>query len=183
MTRFIIVSIGLLGLVAGCADGAVEKPPEVTGPQAVSPSAARAAWLNTKRGCNQYQYAIESASFTGTHWKTTIVVVAERPTARSFEQWRYDTGSQAPMPTKIVDVQWTENAGQLGSHRDGAPAKTMETLYDDCERDVLTKDPSSNTVSFKAEARGVLRECWYVPNNCADDCSTGVVLTEFACKP
>jgi hypothetical protein len=172
-TRFFFRSLRATFLFAlavaalGCADSAL--------------SGARRAWAQTETTCTTYHYAISTSSFSGTNTKTTIEITANKPTARLYEQFHYDHTAGAATATKIVDKAWTETGPDVGTHAEGMPAKTMETLYDDCARDVEPQDPAKNTVKIESDARGVLQQCWYVPLQCADDCKMGVSVEDFAC--
>lgn len=131
----------------------------------------------TKQSCQDYSYEIDDSSFSGYWAKTTIQVSQDQVMGRSLVAGNVsDTDG-----SRFTTTTWTETASEIGSHPEGRPARTMEQLYADCDRDVLTQDPDQNQVSFQADAQGVLRSCWYVPRNCADDCTFGVVLSQFSC--
>jgi hypothetical protein len=158
---------GLVVTTLGCSDSAL--------------SAARQSWAQTATTCPTYHYAISTSSFSGTGTKTTIEIAAGKPSARRYEQFHFDYSAGAANALKIVDKTWTETGASVGTHVEGVPAKTMETLYDDCARDVEPQDPAKNEIKIETDARGVLRECWYVPRQCADDCKMGVSVEDFAC--
>jgi hypothetical protein len=149
---------------------------------APSDEAARQAWVMTKTSCSTYHYAIEHASFTGYGSRTTVQITNDVPTSRWYEASHldYSAGTAGP-PPKVVDETWIEAGADVGTHAAGEPARTMEGLYDQCERKVLTQDPDKNEITFSADATGALKECWFRPNACADDCAMGVTVSDFAC--
>jgi hypothetical protein len=146
---------------------------------------ARSAWTTTEKMCGTYHYTLTDASFSGSNWATTIEITDGVATRRALEVWHYGPTDGTSAGPKIIDKMWTETGTSVGTNMtDGAAApKTMEGLYDDCAHNVLSQDPGQNTIRFAADARGVLNECWYVPNQCYDDCRMGVAVTSFECGP
>ena len=76
--------------------------------------------------------------------------------------------------TGVLTLQWEERGTEVGAHPVAAPPATVDALYDQCAREVLPQDPDRNDVSLYFDAAGILLACFYVPRNCADDCSFGV---------
>jgi hypothetical protein len=164
-----MMRIGAVAVFAALAWGAL-------GCSSSSPiDGARQSWKRTVETCPTYHYAMTDSSFSGFSARTTIVISDGRPIARGCVQ------TQGFGPERAVTASWIEEAGHIGEHAECRPAKTMEQLQDDCARNVLGQDPAKNQVMFSTDDRGVLLECWYVPKGCADDCTMGVVVEDFAC--
>ena len=52
----------------------------------------------------------------------------------------------------------------------------------DAGRDVnawLRMDEDENLIFFEANNKGMISTCGYFPKNCADDCFTGITITEI----
>lgn len=131
---------------------------------------SRAAWINAKEAHQgTYEYTSSFESWTGYRANTTLVVRDDEVSERYFEAtYRNESG-------EMVNEEWVEQTKEeLGSHRDGAPAKTIDELYDICAETVLTQSPLGATIWLEFFEDGILHRCTYQENNCADDCSTGV---------
>ena len=163
----ISVLVGFFTCATGCGEEAINQSWQ--------------AWLTTKSTCGTYHYSVPRSSFSGRNSKTSIEITAGTATRRTGEQWHFVPGPTSG--TKVVDGQWTEVGPAVGTHDGAEPARTMDALYDDCASKVLSQDPTKNDITFKADTRGVLQQCWYVPHDCADDCAVGVIIDEFACGP
>jgi hypothetical protein len=180
-----LVIAAFLGAGA-CSSGPI-KPAEVgpstapdAGTDALTVSQARAAWQATKGACPVYHYSMQRASFTGWTSTTTVEISHDQATRQDYLQTHLQP-ADGGLQTVIAD-QWSEGPGQIGSHG-GGTVKTMEQLYDDCEREVLSRDRATNEVNFAPGPDGVLRSCWYRPKNCADDCTISYGVDDFGCGP
>jgi hypothetical protein len=140
---------------------------------------ARALWAETKANCGTYNYTLFVSDSTGGITKTSFEITNDVPTARSFLRMHTDSASQV----FVIDEAWAETAAELGTHRDRPLPRTMEQLYDDCDRDVLSRDRATNGVTFSSDEHGVLVSCFYVPQDCFDDCTRGDMVQGFACGP
>jgi len=136
--------------------------------------AVPAAWTTTKAGCaGAYHYSTTSYGPLGVPmYKTTVAIANDQPAARAVERW--ENGA--------VTDQWVETGAQIGTHAEGAPALTMEQLYDDCRTKILSGASGSYDVVFETAASGALTQCTAMrAKDCVDDCSAGVVVMDFAC--
>jgi len=161
----VVALIGAGGALGGCGD------------KFDSYATARAAWARTKETCPDYHYTIVTSSFSGYHTTTTVDIAGGQPVGRQFSAGYVDGATGV----FTVTSTWAETAGEIGVHQMGAPAETMDQLYDDCRREVLGKDRSTNMVYFHYDERGVLMSCAYTPVGCQDDCVIGVGISDFAC--
>jgi hypothetical protein len=143
---------------------------------------ARARWAEAKADCRTYSYTLTRDSFAGTRTRTSFEFVDDVATKRMYVRAHRDfNGGMAA--NFIIDESWVETGVEVGTHQDVEPPRTMEKLYDDCARDVLSQDPAKNTITFSADARGAIQACFFVPSGCADDCAMGHMVTGFACGP
>jgi hypothetical protein len=161
MSRFAFWSVLILfaTVVAGCGN---------------EPGAIPAVWTTTKTDCaGAYHYSTNSYGPLGVPaYKTTVAITEDQAAARRFERW--ENGA--------ITEQWVETSAEIGAHAEGAPALTMEQLYDDCRTKILSGDSGRYNIVFETDANGALARCTaeLLPD-CADDCSSGVVIMDFAC--
>lgn len=115
---------------------------------------------------NTYQYSTRFSSWVGFGNETSISVVNGVVANRSYRSW----------DDKQSDItQWSESTVEsLNSHRDGASAKTLDELYDDCQDILQSKDNENNRINLGFDNNGIIQTCLFTPKNCADDCSSGV---------
>jgi hypothetical protein len=134
-------------------------------------------WLSDKRAHKEsYEYMVTFTSWAGFRENTTITVNRGVVTGRSYEAWKYKEDKPGE---KEITAQWTENITNLNSHQEGATSQTLDKLYQQCSDNWLPVNPSQNTIYFENKNNGLLSLCGYVPKNCADDCFTGVRISEF----
>lgn len=166
---------------------------------------SREVW-NAERDAHggSYRYTVGFESWTGYRSNTTIVVRNNEVVERYFDS--FDPNSDNLLETEVVELEpgetipgevepgGTENAdtenndntddqgwaetepAELGTHPEGADAKTIDELYDECADSVLTESPAQNEFFLEFAHGGLLSRCTYVPNNCADDCAFGVSI-------
>lgn len=137
-----------------------------------------ATWnaLKTQNG-NSYRYETSFASWAGFGNKTALTVQDGKVTTRAYEAYRYEEGQ-----TTITE-SYTEEGTTLGTHEAGAVPRTVDELYGVCRAEVLTQSALANDFYLTFRADGVLETCEYAPKNCADDCSSGVSITELEFLP
>lgn len=134
-------------------------------------------WIADKQAHhNSYQYVISFSSWAGFGESTTIIVYEGRVTGRKYESWKYTSSGSAE---KEITAQWTEDSNTLNSHAEGAPVQTLDQIYQQCSGNWLAVDPAHHTIYAEYKNDGLLSLCGYVPKNCADDCFTGVRITDF----
>ena len=126
------------------------------------------AWTNLS--ADSYTYVVPFRSWSGYRDETTITVLNGMIVRREFQSFRLDNGAEVGLD------HWVEEGTQLGSHDQGAPRRTMEDNYTYCRNQVLIQDPVENSIYFEVDERGILKQCAYFPNNCADDCLMGITI-------
>lgn len=70
-------------------------------------------------------------------------------------------------PALRAVTRWVEREGAVGRHDGGAPALTVERLYDLCEREILAADVAAAPRLY-FHPNGVLMHCGYLPSECSD---------------
>jgi len=81
-------------------------------------------------------------------------------------------------PPKQVPAGWTEKGKDIGSHREGAPPKTLDELYQDARKVLDTKLSPFQKLYVRYDKQGLLRSCFYVDTRIADDTPRkGVVIS------
>lgn len=153
---------------------------------------------------NAYRFVVSGTSWAAGSWSTTIKVQAGVPVERKFAYTVYFGIVMPPTgwtPAKQEEVlarmnltaaafrertgkdigeylSWTETGAMVGTHT-GTPASgylTLDQVYEKAKNDWLKKR-SGTTTYFEAKNNGLISSCGYVPDNCADDCFTGINIT------
>lgn len=126
------------------------------------------ARLKAERG-SSYCYQVRQHSWSG--WSATTMVRLEGDTVVQRAYYEDSTGEGG----SAWGDSWVEGSGEIGSHLQGAPADTLDALYDRCQLVVLPLNPATNTITFLVDSEtGVLRNCSFFATGCVDDCREGV---------
>jgi hypothetical protein len=125
------------------------------------------AWTAYKASVsNSYVYTTSQSSFTGYSSETTITVISGKITNRDYVSYK---------PDRTVVKEWHETYVDLGSHsNEGSPLLTIDDIYVKAKNEWLNVDSKANTIYFETKNNGILSTAGYVPNNCMDDCFTGI---------
>jgi len=180
-------AVSLSGLGALCVCVVLSLVDEAKGDVAKL-KASRATWEELKEKCGgNYRYFVRTSSFSGARTETEIVVQKNKVTGRRYKV----TGGAGPVlelpvpggaPAKPAapEYKWTERGGEVGSNKGGAPAKTLDELYDDAEKVLAHALSPSEKRYFKVDGQGLLKSCFYVDTRIADDApTTGVIIAEI----
>lgn len=128
------------------------------------------AWLNFKKSSfDSYTYRVSSGSWTGTGVETTLTVKAGKVVQRDYERKNIDRTTNQP----FTEETWSESLDSLNTHSYGAPALTLDDIYDAARTEWLTKRKDAK-IYFEADNAGMISQCGYVDKNCVDDCFTGI---------
>lgn len=137
-------------------------------------TAAMATWATVKPRCPRYHYSSIVSSVFGNCAVTTVEIADDQPVRRSYIAQR-----PCDQQGQVIE-QWDEvDASQVGTHR-GPAALTVEQLFSECQ-DVLSSDPTTNTLSLAFNPQGVPDACIARSINCQDDCDRGIRLGTFSC--
>jgi len=124
---------------------------------------------------NSYEYSLSFSSIEGRFGKKSTFTVKEGViTKHDFLSFRFKDNGE-----RNIEESWTEEKDNIGSHKEGFPAKTLDEIYKECGNTYLAVTPSKNDIFFEAEHVGIISLCGYVPYDCVDDCFEGFSLESF----
>ncbi len=169
------VLAGLLSLLA-CRENIAVQAQNIDKQQLLEKSLID--WQLAKKQRNSaYQYSVHFSSWVGFRSQTQLTVIGDGVVKREYQA--FDREGK-----KVVD--WQENnTDELATHKRGAPVKTIDQLYTQCQTEILSKPKQENYLNLSFDDRNLLRQCTYMPKNCADDCSFDVNISNlrFIQKP
>ena len=172
-------------------------PPELLAPQPFSPGQANPAevearkkklqesfqaWQRQRQACGgNYSYKKHWSSWVGFGHETTVVVESNKVVARSFRSFSGRPIAVAPGHAPKPDGKnWTEQGPELGKHKEGHPAKTLDELYAEAKAVVHAPLPPFNRMSLRTDKTGLLLACYLQDTRIADDAPTkGVNITSI----
>jgi hypothetical protein len=136
------------------------------------------AWLRFKDSSNNsYKYVVFRSSFEGVAWETVITVSNGSVIQRDFQYTR--TGDLLThLPEE--ELKWTENENELGTHENtrAADLLTLDEVYDKTRDEWLIKREDAESY-FEAKNNGLISSAGYYIIGCADDCSTGIYISDI----
>lgn len=141
-------------------------------------------WLKLKENCGgNYSYTHHWSSFTGHGHRTTIIVLNNKVTERSFESFSGHP-PLSPSPGKPTAPPkgnaWTETGKAIGTHEQGHPPKTLDQLYEEAAAILGKPRPTFKRLSLRFDKRGLLLACYVRDLRIADDAPThGVNITKI----
>lgn len=126
---------------------------------------------------NSYEYTTESSSWAGLKWETSITVDNGEIVQRSF---KYTYIANELKENFEEELEWVENKEELNTHKNtGASAPlTLDEIYIKAEQDWLRKGKGFTTY-FETENDGLISRCGFRPDNCMDDCFTGINIIQI----
>ena len=126
---------------------------------------------------NSYEYTAESSSWVGLAWQTVITVNNGEVVQRSF---KYTYIANELKENFGEELEWVENKEELNTHKNtGASAPlTLDEIYIKAEQDWLQKRKGFTTY-FEAKNDGLISLCGFIPENCMDDCFTGISIKQI----
>ncbi len=162
------------------------------------------AWLKFRESNgNNYRYEVSGATWAGSSWLTTITVRSGKVVQRDFRyevfnDIRIPEGGWATVPLEEFlqalgfdaedlpeqelehfhdNLQWIETEAELGFHEQ-TPAGRVQTLDEVYEtaRTVWLKKRGDVDIFFEAKNDGLISSAGFVPNNCMDDCFSGISI-------
>ncbi|HEV7379911.1 MAG TPA: hypothetical protein VGN64_08975 [Dyadobacter sp.] len=133
------------------------------------------AWKAFKKSSgNTYSYEVSFDSWAGFGSRTKISVENGIIIQRQYHSYGYKDDVS---PEKEVKSEWVEGKSEIGSHtNEGAPAVTLDEIYDRAENEWLIKRKGADTF-FSADNGGMISSAGYVNDGCQDDCFTGIRIT------
>lgn len=147
-----------------------ELPPSSTKADELTESLKK--WKKVKKECGgAYSYSIRFSSFAGFGHQTEIIVRKNKVTERRYQAFsgRPVAPPKPGTPAAPAAEQWVEKGKQIGSHKKGAPAKTLDDLYAEAAKVVKRKLPASEKRYVRFDKQGLLLSCFTVDTRIADD--------------
>ena len=143
------------------------------------------AWQQAKEKCGgNYSYSVRWQSFVGFGHETTVVIKDNKVAERRYREFK--APSRRPVPKnpnvkpKPAGPLWIEKGKELGSHKKGTAAKTLDQLYMEAAEVAKRKLPSNLRRYFRVDKQGLLLSCFTVDTRIADDApSKGVNITSI----
>lgn len=182
--QFILISLPI-ALLFSCEKKTVCIQPESSELSSVSPLTSQSGmpfsessdkWTALKNlNGNSYVYQTTFDSWIGESSITEVKVIDGIVTSRVYEHFRT---SETTGQHELIE-SYSETIADLGTHENGALPITIDELYTTCSSDYLTVDVNNNTIHFETELNGLMTLCGFVPNDCLDDCYSGVSISNF----
>jgi hypothetical protein len=161
---------------------ATEAAAESTSPHQKQLNESLQKWNALKAACGgNYSYKIHWSSWVGAGHETEIVVRDNKAAERRYREW---SGQPVPIePGKPPEEQgksWTEAGDELGSHKQGAPPKTLDELYVEAQGILNKQLEPHEKLYVRFDKQGLLLSFFYVDTRIADDApQTGVVISSI----
>ena len=135
-------------------------------------------WQKLKQDCQgNYSYDVKWSSFAGFGSETKISVRDNRVVGREFKTFKLTDG---PSPAGQQQEIWAEAVKDLGSHKRGAPPKTLDELYKEAVGAASQKLSENERRYLKFDKQGLLLQCFIVDTRIADDApKQGVDITSI----
>jgi len=141
-------------------------------------AAALQAWEKAKQACGgNYSYRISKSSFSGLSQTTIVKVQNNEVVARTFEKFNARQLLGPGIPKK---ERWQETGDAIGSHKEGAPAKTLDEIYAGAAKIAAAPLKKFENRYIRTNKAGLLTSCFYVDTRIADDAPlTGFMISEI----
>jgi len=143
-------------------------------------------WEQLKKKCGgNYRYFVRTSSFSGFRTETEIVVRDNKVAGRRYMV----TGGRpaiAVMPGGKPEqpagpkYKWTERFDEVGTNKEGAPAKTIDELYAEAEKVIEHELQPHEKRYVRFDGQGLLKSCFYIDTRIMDDAPrTGVIISQI----
>lgn len=118
---------------------------------------SRLKWkkLILKKG-EKYSYVVEGHNSKGQRAVTVLRVKYGNVYKREYRDYRRD--KKALHYREVFGKSWVENEVQLSSHSEGAEVKTIDQLYDNCEK-FISEKKSGDTSNLIFSRNGLIFRC------------------------
>jgi len=115
---------------------------------------------------NSYTYTVSTSSWTGFGTNTVLTIQNGVVISRVFEAYQLDETKGST----IITDSYFETSETLNTNENGFATRTIDDLYDTCIEDYLSVNKKDNTIFFETDDTGIISQCGFVPDDCADDC-------------
>ncbi len=126
-----------------------------------------------------YSYKVTFSSFSGLGHSTEIIVRDHKVAERRFQAFNL----REPKPVKpgeAPEYKWIETGDKLGTHKEGAPVKTVDELYKEAATVLKSELTENEKLYLRFDAKGLLQLCFTVDTRIADDAPIkGVRIAEI----
>jgi len=166
MIRFPCLAVAVAALFLTSGGNAAEP----TDAERLAASAAK--WKKAKEAAGgNYHYKAIRSSFTGFRSETVVVVKAGVVTERRHVA---TDGGKPGEPGPLKEV-WVETGKDIGTHKDGVAARTLEELYAEAKKVLDAPLPANHVRSLGFDKQGILAYCYTRDTRIADDAPLGGV--------
>lgn len=124
---------------------------------------------------SSYEYTLSHHSKEGHFFETATIIVKNG----NVHQRSYKRFEQIKDGTLKEMESWTESSDKLNTHEEGIPAKTLDSIYEECNSTYLKNRNVSDLVYFDVLNQGFISICGYIPNDCTGDCFRGFSIEAF----
>ena len=133
-------------------------------------------WEKLKATCGgNYTYTKRWSSWVGFGHTTEVVVENNKVVER-----RYKSFSNRPVPeappgqpqAKPASKGWVEKGDEIGTHKQGHPAKTLDELYKEAAAILDRPIPPFQRLGLRFDKQGLLLACYTQDKRIADDAPT-----------
>lgn len=132
-------------------------------------------WEKLKEECGgNYTYSKRWSSWVGFGHTTEVVVANNKVAERRYKSFSGRPRPVAPgqPPAKPKGTSWTETGKELGSHKQGHPAKTLDMLYKEATAILERPVPPFQRLGLRFDKQGLLLACYTQDKRIADDAPT-----------
>lgn len=138
-------------------------------------------WEQTRQETGgNYSYHVSRSYFTGQRIVTTITVRGNKVAERSYMVMDRPVPVRPSEEPPVAKPQWVETGKELGSHKEGAPVRTVDELYADAEKLVGVAAPEHHQRQLGFDKQGLLSHCFLRDSRIADDAPiAGVPLMQI----
>jgi hypothetical protein len=127
-------------------------------------------WQRLKQKCGgNYSYKIRFSSFAGFGHESEIIVRNNKVVERRYRAFSNRPVLVQPGQKQPQGETWAEKGKDLGTHKKGAPPKTLDELYVQAGEVVKRKLPQHERRYVRFDKQGLLLSCFTVDTRIADD--------------
>lgn len=143
-----------------------------------------AKWEKAREACGgDYTIEVRWSSAFGFGNRTTVTVAGNKVVKREF----YEFGRPEPMKPGEKPAEpkpkWVETGKDIGSHKEGAAARTVDELYAEAAKLLEAKRPEKHQLHLGFDKDGLLSYCFTRDTRIADDApKTGVAPFQIQLK-
>jgi predicted secreted protein len=132
-------------------------------------------WEKLKEECGgNYTYSKRWSSWVGFGHTTEVVVANNKVVERRYKSFSGRPRLVAPdqPPAKPENKGWIEKGEEIGSHKQGHPAKTLDELYKEAAEVLGRPVPPFQRLGLRFDKQGLLLACYTQDTRIADDAPT-----------